>query len=241
MLEVSEVRKEFGGLTAVDDVSFEIADEEIVGLIGPNGAGKTTLFNCLTGVLTPEPGSAVRFGDSDVLEMKTHEIAQTGLMRTFQIVRVFGEMTVLENAITGAKFGTTERIDREEAERRAIDALEFIGLDEQRHMEAHALPLAQKKQLEVVRALASQPSLIMLDEIASGLTPGEVAELSDVIRRIRDDLGISVFWIEHIMDAIMGTVDRLLVLNSGRLIANGTPEAIKNDERVVEAYLGSTV
>lgn len=241
MLEVSDVRKEFGGLVAVDDVSFEIGEGQIVGLIGPNGAGKTTLFNCITGMFEPEPGSSVRFDGQNLVEMDAHEIAQSGLVRTFQIVRVFGEMSVLENALTGATFGTPENLSRAEAEERALEALEFMELDDKKDLEAHALPLAQKKQLEVARALAGKPSFIMLDEIASGLTPSEVTELSDIIRRIRDELGISVFWIEHIMDAIMGTVDRILVLNSGKLIANGAPDVIRNDERVVEAYLGSSV
>ncbi|WP_096390485.1 ABC transporter ATP-binding protein [Halopenitus persicus] len=241
MLEVSDVRKEFGGLVAVDDVSFEIGDDEIVGLIGPNGAGKTTLFNTITRVLTPEEGSSIRFNGRDLLEVKTHEVAQLGLVRTFQIVRVFNEMTVLENAVAGATFGTTESIDRETAEARAMDSLEFLGLAEEADLEAGALPLAQKKQLEMARVLAADPNLIMLDEIASGLTPKEVAELSDSIERIRDERGISVFWIEHIMDAIMGTVDRILVLQSGELIANGTPAEIRDDEAVVEAYLGSAV
>ncbi len=241
MLEVSNVRKEFGGLVAVDDVSFEIGEDEIVGLIGPNGAGKTTLFNTITGVLRPEEGSQIHFDGNDLLAMETHQVAQNGLVRTFQIVRVFNEMTVFQNAVAGATFGTPEEISEEEAEARAMDALQFIGLDDKAEMEAGALPLAQKKQLEVARVIAGRPKMVMLDEIASGLTPKEVSILSKNIRRIRDERGIAVFWIEHIMDAIMGTVDRVLVLQSGALIADGTPQEIRNDERVIEAYLGSSV
>lgn len=241
MLEVSDVRKEFGGLVAIDDVSFEIGDDEIVGLIGPNGAGKTTLFNTITRVLTPEEGSAIRFHGQDLLQLRTHEVAHLGLVRTFQIVRVFNDMTVLENAVAGATFGSDESIGQDEAQRRAMEALEFIDLDDRADTEAGALPLAKKKQLEMARVLASQPKMIMLDEIASGLTPNEVSTLSETVQRIRDELGISVLWIEHIMDAIMGTVDRILVLHSGRLIADGSPEEVRTDDEVIEAYLGSGV
>lgn len=241
MLEVSDVRKEFGGLVAIDDVSFEIGDDEVVGLIGPNGAGKTTLFNTITRVLRPEEGSAIRFNEQDLLQLKTHEVAHLGLVRTFQIVRVFNDMTVLENAVAGATFGSDESIGQDEAQHRAMEALEFINLDDRAAAEAGALPLAKKKQLEMARVLASQPKMIMLDEIASGLTPGEVSTLSETVQRIRDELGISVLWIEHIMDAIMGTVDRILVLHSGRLIADGPPEEVRTDDEVIEAYLGSGV
>lgn len=239
MLEVSDLSKEFGGLLAVDRVSFEIDDEEIVGLIGPNGAGKTTLFNCVTGVLTPEPGSEVRFQGTDLLSVKPHRVPQLGLARTFQIVRVFEEMTVLDNVLAGATFASKGSVGQAEAQEKALEALSFIGLEERRDQEAGALPLAQKKQLELARALASDPDMIMLDEIASGLTPNEVTALSDTIRRIRDDRGVGVFWIEHIMEAIMDTVDRILVINSGELIANGPPKQIRNDDLVIEAYLGS--
>ena len=238
MLEVSDVRKEFGGLVAVDDVNFEIGEGEIVALIGPNGAGKTTLFNTITGVLSPEPGSSVRFDGTELTELESHEIARIGLMRTFQIVRVFDELTVLENAKAGAIFGSQENIDDEEAERRAVEALEFIGLADKRDQLASSLTIVQQKQLELARALASQPRLVLMDEIASGLTPGEIENLTDIIRRIRDEKGISVFWIEHIMDAIMGTADRIIVLQSGRKLAEGTPEEIRNDDEVAEAYLG---
>jgi branched-chain amino acid transport system ATP-binding protein len=239
MLEVANVSKKFGGLVAVDGVDFEIDRGEIVGLIGPNGAGKTTLFNTITGVLDPEDDSRITFNGEDLLALDTHEIARSGLLRTFQIVRVFGEMTVLENAVTGALFGSEESISQAEAERRGREALAFVGLEDKADMEARNLPIAQQKQLELARSVASDPDLVLLDEIASGLTPGEIEALSDTIRRLRDDRGISVFWIEHIMDAIMGTADRIIVLKSGRKIAEGTPEEIRTDEAVTEAYLGA--
>ena len=238
MLSVTDLRKEFGGLVAVDGVSFDIDEGEIVGLIGPNGAGKTTLFNTVTGVHDPEPGAEIRFDGRDIVDLDTHLIARAGLVRTFQIVRVFDEMTVLENVTTGALFGSDDAPSKAEAEAAAREALEFIGLADRAETLASNLPIAQKKQLELARALASEPRLLLLDEIASGLTPGEIAELTDTIRRLRDERGVSVFWIEHIMDAIMGVADRILVLNSGQLIATGTPEEIRADEIVIEAYLG---
>jgi branched-chain amino acid transport system ATP-binding protein len=238
MLEVAGVTKKFGGLLALDGVDFEIDDGEIVGLIGPNGAGKTTLFNTITGVIDPEPGGRIEFNGQNLITLDTHEIARQGVVRTFQIVRVFDEMTVLENAVAGALFGSAESMSREVAEERGREALEFIGLADRADIEASALPIAQKKQLELARALAASPKLLLLDEIASGLTPGEVDTLSETIRSIRDERDVSVFWIEHIMDAIMGVADRIVVLNSGQKIAEGTPQAIRENEVVVEAYLG---
>jgi len=238
MLEAANIRKKFGGLVAVDGVDLEIGNGEIVGLIGPNGAGKTTLFNTITGVLEPEGETEITFNGEDLVALGTHEIARAGVLRTFQIVRVFGEMTVFENAVAGALFGTEESISQGEAEERALEALSFVGLEEKKDMQAENLPIAQQKQLELARAVASEPDLVLLDEIASGLTPGEIEELSNTIRRLRDELGISVFWIEHIMDAIMGTADRIIVLKSGEKIAEGTPEEIRNNQVVTEAYLG---
>ena len=239
MLEAANVSKNFGGLVAVDGIDFEIDRGEIVGLIGPNGAGKTTLFNTITGVLDPEEDTEITFNGEDILALDTHEIARSGLLRTFQIVRVFGEMTVLENAVTGALFGTDASISQGEAERRGREALAFVGLEDTAEMEARNLPIARQKQLELARTVASDPDLVLLDEIASGLTPGEIRELSDTIRRLRDDREISVFWIEHIMDAIMGTADRIIVLKGGRKIAEGTPAEIRTNEAVAEAYLGA--
>jgi branched-chain amino acid transport system ATP-binding protein len=239
MLEAENVSKEFGGLVAVDGVDFEIRRGEIVGLIGPNGAGKTTLFNTITGVIDPEAGTELRFDGTDLLALDTHEIAQSGVLRTFQIVRVFEEMTVLENAVAGALFGGGESISQAEAERRGREALAFVGLEDKAGMAAGSLTIAQQKRLELARTVASDPDLVLLDEIASGLTPGEIETLSETIGRLRDERGISVFWIEHIMDAIMGTADRIIVLKNGRKIAEGTPEEIRANEAVTEAYLGA--
>jgi branched-chain amino acid transport system ATP-binding protein len=238
MLDVSEVTKTFGGLTAVDEVSFTIGDEEIVGLIGPNGAGKTTLFNSITGVLKVDSGS-VTFNGTDVTAMRPSGISKHGIARTFQIVRTFNEMTVLENVTAGAVFGVDGERSMEAGEEAAREYISFVGLDGKEDMEASQLTIADRKHVELARALACEPDLLMLDELGSGLTPQEIDELCRTIERIRDELGISIFWIEHIMDAILDTTDRVLVLNKGELIAEGTPEEIQDDEAVSRAYLGA--
>lgn len=238
MLEVSGVTKNFGGLVAVDNVEFSLESEEIVGLIGPNGAGKTTLFNAVTGVIPPDSGT-VRFNGTPITGEKPNSICRQGIVRTFQIVRTFDESTVLENVQMGAIFGASLSTDA--ARRNAEEYISFVGLEGKEHTEASSLTMAERKHVELARGLACEPKLLMLDEIGSGLTPAEIDELTETIERIRDEIGVSIFWIEHVVDAIMGTTDRILVLNDGELIAKGTPAEIRNDERVTKAYLGESV
>lgn len=237
MLEISGVTKIFGGLVAIDDVTFSLDSEEIVGLIGPNGAGKTTLFNAITGVIPPDSGT-VTFDGTQITGEKPSAICRRGIVRTFQIVRTFDESTVLENVQMGALFGASYSTD--DARRVAEEYISFVGLEGKEHVEASSLTMAERKHVELARGLACEPDLLMLDEIGSGLTPAEIDTLTETIERIRDELGVSILWIEHVVDAIMKTTDRVLVLNDGQLIATGTPTEIQNDEQVTRAYLGES-
>lgn len=237
MLTVSHLTKSFGGLTAVDDVEFEIGEEEIVGLIGPNGAGKSTLFNTITGVYRADGGSVV-FDGQEITGKKPHQIAKEGIARTFQTARTFNESSVLENVVIGVIFGHDESIPVDKAQEQAVEYLEFVGLSDKKEMKVSSLTIADRKQLELAKGLAAEPNLILVDEIASGLTPTEVDELVDTLKRVRSELGISVLWIEHIMGAIMSATDRIIVLNQGQKIAEGTPTQIQQNEMVAEAYLG---
>jgi len=237
MLTASHVTKEFGGLTAVDDVDLTIDTGEIVGLIGPNGAGKTTLFNTITGVHHATSGS-VTFNDEEITDWDPHEVAQFGIMRTFQEAKTFNESSVLDNVTVGALFGNGEIETREDAAERAAEELGFVGLEDLREEAAGSLTLADRKLLELARALAADPSLILADEIGAGLTPSEIDEMTEMLLKICDERDISVFWIEHVMDAILNAADRIIVLNRGSKIADGPPEEVRRDEDVAEAYLG---
>ncbi|MDR5673860.1 ABC-type branched-chain amino acid transport system, ATPase component [Halalkaliarchaeum sp. AArc-CO] len=240
MLTATGVTKEFGGLTAVDNVDLAIDEGEIVGLIGPNGAGKTTLFHTLTGVHLPNAGS-IQFQGEELVGKKPNQIAKLGIARTFQTPQTFNELSVLDNVTAGAIFGRQESLSRSEAEQIARECLEFVDIEATEDEHAGSLTLADRKFLELARGLASDPKLILVDEIGSGLTPTELFEMADSLVRIRDELGISVFWIEHVMDAIMGSTDRIVVLNQGQKIAEGTPDEIQQNQQVVEAYLGTEV
>ena len=235
LLRTENVVKRFGGLVAVNQVSFELYEGEILGLIGPNGAGKTTLFNCINGIYRPEEGR-IFFRGTDITGWSPSRLAHMGMARTFQIVRPLAELTVRENVMVGAAFGE-KRLPLSQAARVADEVLAFLGLSDRADQLAGSLNVAQKKRLELARALASQPRLLLLDEVLAGLNPTEVDEMVETIRRIREQ-GITILMIEHVMRAIMNLSDRILVLDFGELIAEGTPEEIAQNERVIKAYLG---
>lgn len=237
MLEGIQVTKYFGGLSAVKDVDFIVKGKEIVGLIGPNGAGKTTLFNCITGI-HPLTSGKVMFEGKDVARLKSHQICRLGIGRTYQIVEPFVGMTALENVLVGALFGKGRPISLANARKEALSCLEFVGLVDKKDVLAESLTLVERKMLEIARALVTDPKVILLDEVIAGLNPTETLKAMDMINRLRDDRGIAVFWVEHVMKAVMGVAERVIVLHHGEKIAEGTPMEIASNEKVVEAYLG---
>jgi branched-chain amino acid transport system ATP-binding protein len=233
LLEVKELTRTFGGLAAVRDVNFGIESGEIVGLIGPNGAGKTTLFNVMTGFLSPTRGE-VQFEGQRISGLLPDRVCHRGIGRTFQVVKPFGNMTTLQNAMVGTFF---READPRRAKRAAEEVLEFLGLTERREALAKNLTIADRKRLELARALGTQPKLLLLDEAMAGLNPAEVADMLGLLREIRTR-GTTLFVIEHIMAAIMAISDRILVLHNGGLIAQGPPRQVANDQAVIDAYLG---
>jgi branched-chain amino acid transport system ATP-binding protein len=235
ILQVENLSKHFGGLVAVNHVSFELPEGQILGLIGPNGAGKTTLFNVINGVYPATEGRCF-FRGKDVTGLKTYRMAHQGLARTHQVVKPLKDLSVRENAIVGACFGQHGH-NLSGAAKIADEVLQFVGLAERANQLAGSLNAAQKKRLEMARALSAQPYLLLLDEVLAGLNPSEIGAMLDTIRQIRDQ-GITIIMIEHVMHAIMNVSDRILVLSFGQLIAEGTPEEIANNQQVIEAYLG---
>jgi len=235
LLSVQGITKRFGGLQALTNVTFDLPEGQILGLIGPNGAGKTTLFNVINGVYAPNEGRVV-FQGQDVTAAKTYQMAHMGLARTHQIVKPLNELTVRENIIVGACFGR-EGHGLGAAGEIADEVMDFVGLSVRSDQLAASLNVAQKKRLEMARALAAHPYLLLLDEVLAGLNPSEISEMVETVRKICDQ-GVTIIMIEHVMHAVMKVSDRMLVLDFGRQIAEGTPEEIQNNEQVIKAYLG---
>ena len=235
LLSVEAVTKRFGGLLANREISLVIEPGEIVGLIGPNGAGKTTLFNCITGYMHPDEGR-IAFDGADITQRRPERICGLGVARTWQVVRAFGRMTALDNVICGA----LERTNRvAEARARAAALLDFTELGARTHVAAANLTLADKKRLEIARALATRPRLLLLDEAMSGLTPRETAAAVQLVRRIHEELGVTICVVEHVMEVVMPLSHRVVVLDYGVKIADGRPHDIVRDELVISAYLGA--
>jgi branched-chain amino acid transport system ATP-binding protein len=236
LLEGQGVTKYFGGLVAVSNVDFHVDQGEIMGLIGPNGAGKTTLFNLISAAF-PLSSGEIRFKGQKLNGLKPHQICKMGVSRTFQETKVFGNMPVLQNVLVGAFFGAPVRVVGADAAREAAKALELVGLSAMSETPIQDLTLVNQKRVEVARALATKPELLLLDELMAGLNPAEVSEAMELVNRIRDT-GITIFMVEHVMKAIMGICGRIMVLHHGEKICEGTPQEIATNKKVIDIYLG---
>ena len=235
LLEVKNLSKRFGGLKAVNDVSLSVEKGEIYGLIGPNGAGKTTFLNTISGMYMPDSGHVI-FDGHNMTGRKPHQYCHRGMARTYQIVRCFPHMTVLENALIGGIFGA--RLHRSEAEKKALEMLDFVEFPFTPETPVRTLNTVQLKRLEMARALSTNCKMLLLDEVAAGLTPGELNDVTRLLFRMRDDMGITIIIVEHLMKLIMNISDRIAVLHFGEKLIEGTPGEVVADESVQRAYLG---
>jgi branched-chain amino acid transport system ATP-binding protein len=237
MLEGKGVTKKFGGLVAVSDFDFSVEQGQIVGLIGPNGSGKTTLFNVITGFY-PADGGRIVFKGREITRDKPYQIAKMGIARTFQIVRPLLSLSVLDNVAIAVLYGRENMRSMAKGRTRALEILKFVGLGSKSNILARQLVAAERKRLELARALAIKPEFLLLDETFSGLNDTEIQEAIKLIYRIRDDLGISIFLIEHVMKAVMGTCEKIMVIHYGVKLAEGRPEEVSKNPSVIQAYLG---
>ena len=238
MLSVKSITKVFGGFKAVDRVSFDVGEGEILGLIGPNGSGKSTTFNLIAGALPPSSGS-INFLGREIAGSPASHVAQFGIGRTYQIPRPFKKLSLLENVALAAYYGQTERPSREKAYAQAQEALGLVSLPASEHARIDGMGAAGLKKLELARALATQPKLLLADESLGGLDESEMDQAADMLAMIRDKRGVTIIWVEHIMGVLMRVVDRCVVLDHGEVIAEGKPQAVVHDPRVIEVYLGT--